>query len=62
MASRRIENNWGSADSFLNAVPYINTAIPSDAVSKAAPRDQKEFAKLLVDSMHQCFADSALYI
>jgi hypothetical protein len=51
MAIRRIENNWGAGDSFLKSVPYINSAITSDAVSKAAPKDSKEFAKLLVDSI-----------
>ena len=62
MAIRRIENNWGAGNSFLKSVPYINTAIASDAVSKAAPRDYREFAKLLVESIHQSFANSALYL
>jgi hypothetical protein len=57
MASRRIENNWGSADSFLNAVKYSNSPINADAVSKSAPKDQREFVKLLVDSMQQCFTN-----
>lgn len=62
MASRRIENNWGSANSFLNAVKYFNSPINADAVSKSAPKDQREFVKLLVDSMQQCFTNQSLYI
>lgn len=54
---RRIENGWGNANAFLS--PFATSAIAPNAVSKVAPKDQKEFAKLLLQSIQQSFSDLA---